>query len=407
MTQTTYVGFGFGAIQAGLLLYEAHQSRNFAKLTVAEVVPETVDALRRAGGYSVNIALTSGLRRADIAPVEVLNPMVPADREVLIQRLAAASEIGTALPSVKFFGNGTSGDVVDILRQAFRQKLDNPSLPAAVVYTAENNNHAAELLWQGLTIGPGSLPADRLATRVQCLNTVIGKMCGIVNDPQEMVEQKLAPAIAGGSRAFLVEEFNRILISRVHLPGFIRGISVFEEKEDLLPFEEAKLYGHNASHALLGYLLWKRGCSFISDAASHPDLLAITRKAYADEVGLALCRKHRGIDSSFDKAAFESHVDAVITRMINPHLRDRVDRISRDPRRKLGWDDRLIGAIRLALGAGIEPLGFISGARAALDMLLATQPGDPATTLRDIWLDASASTSEKDAILQRITREKA
>ena len=38
----TYVGFGFGAIQAGLFLYEAYRSGNFARLVVAEVLPDLV-----------------------------------------------------------------------------------------------------------------------------------------------------------------------------------------------------------------------------------------------------------------------------------------------------------------------------------------------------------------------------
>ena len=32
----TFVGFGFGAIQAGLFLYEAYRSGNFGRLVVAE-----------------------------------------------------------------------------------------------------------------------------------------------------------------------------------------------------------------------------------------------------------------------------------------------------------------------------------------------------------------------------------
>ena len=43
----TYVGFGFGAIQAGLFLYEAFGSGAFSRLVVAEVVPEVVAAVRR------------------------------------------------------------------------------------------------------------------------------------------------------------------------------------------------------------------------------------------------------------------------------------------------------------------------------------------------------------------------
>ena len=53
----TFVGFGFGAIQAGLFLYEAFRSGNFRRLMVAEVMPKAVMALRQsAGQYAVNVA---------------------------------------------------------------------------------------------------------------------------------------------------------------------------------------------------------------------------------------------------------------------------------------------------------------------------------------------------------------
>ena len=44
----TYVGYGFGAIQAGLFMYEAFESGNFGRLVVAEVVPEVVERIREA-----------------------------------------------------------------------------------------------------------------------------------------------------------------------------------------------------------------------------------------------------------------------------------------------------------------------------------------------------------------------
>jgi mannitol-1-phosphate/altronate dehydrogenase len=407
MTPRTYVGFGFGAIQAGLLLYEAHQSKNFTRLVVAEVVPDTVSALRQAGRYTVNIATQDGVKATEIGPVEVLNPNVAADRELLIQRIAGACEIGTALPSVNFFGNGKEGDVTDILRRAIQLKLDDPSLANAVIYTAENNNHAAEILWKGLTSGPNALDESKAGSRVQCLNTVIGKMCGIVSDPTEIIEQGLSPALPGGSRAFLVEAFNRILITKIDLPSFTRGITVFEEKTELLPFEEAKLYGHNATHALLGYFLWQRQQHFMSDATRHPDLIQQVRDAYMNEAGAALCDTYNGLDPLFTTTGFRTHVDDVLTRMVNPFLKDRVDRITRDPRRKLGWDDRLVGTMRLALERGIEPNTFSRGALAALHMLAQAEGKQAdATLLKDIWLDASATDSEKETIMQRIFNSK-
>jgi len=44
-----FVGFGFGPIQAGLMLYEAQASRAFDDYAIAEVDGRLVDAVRAAG----------------------------------------------------------------------------------------------------------------------------------------------------------------------------------------------------------------------------------------------------------------------------------------------------------------------------------------------------------------------
>src|SRR5437868_13608752 len=82
----TYVGFGFGAIQAGLFLYEAFKSGNFGRLVVAEIVPEVVAAIRKADGYfTVNIAHADCVEQARIGPIEIYNPAEPEDRRQLIE----------------------------------------------------------------------------------------------------------------------------------------------------------------------------------------------------------------------------------------------------------------------------------------------------------------------------------
>src|SRR4029079_2084128 len=47
----TFVGFGFGPIQAGLFCYEALQSGAFRHVVVAEIAPEKIAELRAAGGF--------------------------------------------------------------------------------------------------------------------------------------------------------------------------------------------------------------------------------------------------------------------------------------------------------------------------------------------------------------------
>jgi len=119
----------------------------------------------------------------------------------------------------------------------------------------------------------------------------------------------MTPAIP---KAMLVESSNRILISQVTLPGFTRGIDVFIEKPDLLPFEEAKLYGHNAIHALIAYLAAHRGLTTMSDAAAHPEIMAAARAAFLDESGAALFSTRRFRRPLFTQAGYAAYADDLL-----------------------------------------------------------------------------------------------
>lgn len=381
----TFVGFGFGAIQSGLFVYEAWRSGRFKRLVVAEVVPALVEGVRaNKGHYALNVATPSGIETHEVGPVEILNPLVDGERRGLIAAVAEAGEIATALPSVAFYGTGNKGDVVDVLSAGLREKAGRTLRTPAVIYTAENHNHAAEILEAALEKAAGIKPA---AAGVQVLNTVIGKMSGVVTDAAQIAEQALVPVTPDMARAFLVEAFNRILISRIDMPGFKRGIGVFEEKADLLPFEEAKLYGHNATHALLGYLLRDGGAGYMSEASKSPDLLRLAREAFLQESGVALCRKFAGVDPLFTSAGYGGYVEDLMERMLNPHLKDAVNRITRDTRRKLGWDDRLVGTMRMALSQGVTPERYARGAAAALRQLAVEEHSSPAVLLDSLWTD--------------------
>src|SRR5262245_43435538 len=108
----TFVGLGFGAIQAGLFLQEAHRSGNFRRLVVAEVVPDVVAALRRSGGrFAVNIAHPDRVEQARLGPVEAEDPADPGGRERLVRAIAEASEVATAVPSVAHYRADGPGSI--------------------------------------------------------------------------------------------------------------------------------------------------------------------------------------------------------------------------------------------------------------------------------------------------------
>ena len=401
-----YVGFGFGAIQAGLFLYEAFQSGAFRRLIVAEVMPDVVESVRRAGGYfSVNIARPDGVEHAKVGPIEIDDPAEDADRQHIVDAIAHAEEIGTAIPSVAYYASAAPGSLHSVLAQGLRKKVDVNG-PRAVIYAAENNNHAAEILEHKVMAEIPESERAAVRQRVRFLNTVIGKMSGIVTDPGEIQAQGLAPATPDDPRTFLVEAFNRILISRINFDTpFERGLSMFEEKADLLPFEEAKLYGHNATHALAAYLGAVRGVRYIADLHDVPGAMPFLRAAFIEESGAALIRKYTGVDALFTPEGYAHYADDLLERMFNPYLRDTVERVGRDPVRKLGWDDRLIGTMRLALKQGIQPRRYALGAVAAL----ATMDQDvlarhlPEPILAQLWKDAHSDEQERRTVLSLIS----
>ncbi len=359
-----FVGIGFGAIQGGLFLYEASRSGNFGRHVVAEVIPEIAAAVREHGGYAVNIATPSGVERQQVEGVEIYNPSVSDDAAELVAALAEADEIAIALPSVAFYTRGAPSPAA-LLAQGLRERHEQRGGAPSVTYAGENHNHAAEILEEAVRAELGEC-ADAVLKNHRFLNTVIGKMSGVVIDEAQMECDELVPIAPGLPRAFLVEAFNRILISSIDLPGFERGITVFEEKDDLLPFEEAKLYGHNATHALVGYLANERGYETMSEALGDGDVRKIAREAFLNESGTALIARRVGVDSLFTVGGFTEYCDDLLERMANPYLRDQVSRIIRDPERKLGWEDRLIGTMRIALSCGLQPNGFARSAAAAL-----------------------------------------
>ncbi len=405
MAEHIFTGFGFGPIQGGLFVKEAFQSGNFTRIVAAEIDAELVDAVRaNKGSYYVNVAKADGIEVLKIDNVELFDPNVAGDNQILLEVLGESTEITTCLPSVNFYD---AGGVASLIAEG----LKNSKADATIIYTAENNNRAAEILEKavaekvgpapivrtqresapGVLIWEGLCPIGAGQKRVQFLNTVIGKMSRVVTDPaetearcegsrglrkqggfrSEIAELKLKTIAPGIKRAFLVEEFNRILVSRTQISDFKPGIEVFIEKDDLLAFEEAKLYGHNAIHSLLGFLGAIRGYTRMTELKADRAIMEIGRRAFLEECGGALIKKYAHLrDELFTEAGIRRYAEDLLERMTNPYLADTVARAGRDVVRKLGINDRIFGTMALALEYGIEPNNMASGAMAGIAVLL-------------------------------------
>ena len=102
---STFVGIGLGPIQTGIFLAGAAKG-GFDRIVIAEVNDKLKDAVNEVGSVTVNIAADDRVYTEVYPNVEVYNPNNPDDLKKLIDAAADASELATALPSVKFVSAG-------------------------------------------------------------------------------------------------------------------------------------------------------------------------------------------------------------------------------------------------------------------------------------------------------------
>jgi len=293
----------------------------------------------------------------------------------------------TSLPAVEYYEMGGSNSAAGFLAEG----LENTNTGGTIVYAAENNNRAAEILQAA--VEKAGLRSGR---NQQFLNTVIGKMSRVVSDSIEISEMGLVEIAPGAGRAFLVEQFNRILVTRCRLSGFEPGIEVFIEKDDLIPFEEAKLYGHNAIHALLAYLGELKGYRRMTELKDNAGIMEVASRAFCNESGRALVNKHRCLgERLFTETGYREYAFDLLERMTNPFLADTVERAGRGRLRKLGADDRIFGTMSVVLEQGIKPVNMSIGAMAAIACLMEAKTDKPADLGRRDWREFRGDDIEK------------
>ena len=84
-------------------------------------------------------------------------------------------------------------------------------------------------------------------------------------------------------------------------------------------------------------------------------------KQTMQESGEVLIRRYQ-----FDRNAHAAYIEKILGRFANPYLIDEVDRVGRQPLRKLGVNDRLIKPLLGTIEYGTENDTLLSGIAAAL-----------------------------------------
>ncbi|KZT25465.1 mannitol-1-phosphate 5-dehydrogenase [Neolentinus lepideus HHB14362 ss-1] len=129
--------------------------------------------------------------------------------------------------------------------------------------------------------------------------------------------------------------------------------------KDLEGYIHRKLFTLNCGHAITAYLGYLKGYKTVDQAIKDAQIRDIVKGAL-EESGYALVKKH-----GFKQEEHEQYIQKTLARFENPNLKDDVSRVGRQPLRKLGRGDRLLGPVYLAKEYGIPVPDLLRGVAAA------------------------------------------
>lgn len=332
-----------------------------------DVNEQLVRLINERGRYTVHI-LGNPDKSMSVTNMTALHSEDPRVAEVLAEAaLAFVSVGGPNLPAVA----ATLAAGIRARRAAGGRALN--------VICCENWHRPAELLRQQLADRLASDDRAYLASHVGIAEATVLRSC---IEPTEA--QRAADPLAVQAQDYWELQLDAAALVEALPP--IAGLKPLEKFHAAL---ERKLFTYNAGNAAIGYLGAQRGHHFLYEAANDPMILEVAQGVY-QESGAAICARHGY--SAEEQAAYAQQS---LRKYQDSRIADPVERQVRDPLRKLGRHDRLVGPACLALEYGIRPYQLALAIAAALRY---SYPQDPSA----LKLQQMIAEDGLDSVLERV-----
>ena len=336
----TALHFGAGNIGrgfVGLILHRAGYHVIFA-----DVVDELIDALNRTPSYRVKeVGLESGEEVVD--DYGAINSR--RDEPAVVAQIASADIVTTAVgPTVLKF-------VAPVIAAGLRERPGGAA-PLAVM-ACENAINATDTLAGHIRAAVPDEEWPAVAAKATFANTAV---------------DRIVPAQSQGGLDVTVETYFEWAIERGPFGGQAPSIPDATWVDELAPYIERKLFTVNTGHATTAYHGFARGIKKLSDALADDQVRAAVEGVLGETKQL-LVAKHE-----FSDEAQQAYVDKILQRFANPYLPDTVDRVGRQPLRKLSRSERLIGPAAELAERGVRPEHLLATVDAALSFDV---PDDP------------------------------
>ena len=335
------VHFGAGNIGrgfVGLILHRAGYAVVFA-----DVVDSVIDGLNATDSYLVKeVGLNSGEERVD--NYRAINSR--SDEPAVVAEIAIADMVTTAVgPTVLKF-------IAPVILAGLRDRSEGAA--PLVVMACENAINATDVLVEHIRSLASESEWPGVVAKAVFANTAVDHIV-----PGQSSEAGLDVT---------VESYFEWAIERPPFGGNEPSIPDATWVEDLAPYIERKLFTVNTGHATTAYHGFARGIKTLSEALAD-DRVRAAVEGVLSETKQLLIIKH-----GFTDEAQQAYVDKILQRFANPYLTDTVDRVGRQPLRKLSRSERLIGPAAELAEKGIRPEHLLATVEAALSFDV---PEDP------------------------------
>jgi mannitol-1-phosphate 5-dehydrogenase len=326
------VHFGAGNIGRGFVGLILHRAGY--QVVFADVVDELIDALNGTPSYLVKeVGLDSSEERVD--GYRAINSR--QDEPAIVDEIASADIVTTAVgPTVLKF-------VAPLIAQGLRQRPDGA--PRLAVMACENAINATDALAGHIRSAVPDAEWPALAAKAVFANTAVDRIV-----PAQSSEAGLDVT---------VETYFEWAVERPPFGGQEPSIPDATWVDDLAPYIERKLFTVNTGHATTAYHGFARGIRKLSDALAD-DVVRAAVEGVLGETRRLLVAKHE-----FSDEAQQAYVDKILQRFANPFLPDTVDRVGRQPLRKLSRTERLIGPAAELAERGVRPEHLLATVEAA------------------------------------------
>ncbi|HCA7671921.1 mannitol-1-phosphate 5-dehydrogenase [Enterobacter hormaechei] len=157
-----------------------------------------------------------------------------------------------------------------------------------------------------------------------------------------------------------VETFSEWIVDKTQFKGALPTIPGMELTDNLMAFVERKLFTLNTGHAITAYFGKLAGHQTIRDAILDENIRAVVKGAM-EESGAVLIKRY-----GFDADKHAAYIQKILGRFENPYLKDDVERVGRQPLRKLSAGDRLIKPLLGTLEYGLPHANLVKGIAAAM-----------------------------------------